>query len=223
MERHFDSELRDLKQKLLQMADTAQAMIGLAVRGFVERDGSYEKRVDEMEGAVNRLENEIEEDVIKCLALRQPAAGDLRFLTATLKITGDLERVADQACNMSGTVSFLLKEPPLKTTVEISKMAELAQNMLRRSIEAFVKHDAALARTVCEEDDAVDAFKDRYFRDLLELMKKDPGGIERAMDLILLARNLERVADHATNIAEDVIFIEQGRNIKHHSEDQPSA
>lgn len=219
MERFFDSELRDLKQKLLQMADTAQAMIGLAVKGFVERDGSYEKRVDEMEAQVNRLDNEIEDEVIKCLALRQPAAGDLRFLTATLKITVDLERVADQACNLAGTVAFLLKEPPLKANIEIPKMAELAQNMLRRSIEAFVRHDAALAKSVCEEDDAVDAFKDRHFRDLQALMKKDPASIERALDLILMARNLERVADHATNIAEDVIFIEQGRNIKHHSEE----
>lgn len=169
MERHFDAELKEVKQKLLQMADTAQAMIGLAMRGLVERDSTYESRVSEMEAVVNRLDVEIEEDVIRCLALRQPTAGDLRLLTAAMKITVDLERVADQACNISGTVAYLLKEPPLKASVEIAKMAEMAQNMLRRSIEAFVRHDAALAQSVCREDDAVDAWKDEQFHALLEI------------------------------------------------------
>ncbi len=216
MERHFDEELNSLKQKLLMMGDLAQEMIGLSVKALVERKESYTQEVFDLEEKVNRAEIEIENVTLRLLALHQPAAGDLRLLTAVLKINNDLERVADQAVNISEIAIRLLKEPQLKPLIDIPQMASIAQKMVRQSLEAFVHHDPVLAKTVCESDDAVDSLNDQVFRELLTYMMQDPKTVTRAVDLILVARNLERVADHATNISEDVIFIEQGKNIKHH-------
>lgn len=216
MERHFDEELKNLKQKLLHMADVAQEMTGLAIKALVERKESFAQQVFSLEDEVNRIEIEIEDGVLKLLALHQPAAGDLRFLTAVLKINNDLERVADQTVNIAEISLRLLKEPPLKPLIDIPQMAKCAQTMIKRSIEALVGHDAALAKKVCESDDEVDRINDQVFRELLTYMMEDQKSITRAVDLILVARNLERIADHATNISEDVIFIEQGKNIKHH-------
>ena len=216
MERHFDDELKELRQKLLQMADTAQEMIGLAIKALVERKKELTDRVFLLEESVNHTEVEIEEEVLRLLALRQPIARDLRLLTAILKINNDLERVADQAVNISETVLFLLKEPPLKPLIDIPQMAQFAQKMIKNSIEAFVREDAKLAQQVCGDDDEVDRLNDQLFRELLTYMIQDPKNITRALDLILISRNLERIADHATNVAEDVIFIVEGKNIKHH-------
>ncbi len=216
MERHFDEELRLLKQKLLQMADTAQSMIGICVQSLVERKESLAQEVFKLEDSVNHMEIEIEEEVLRLLALRQPAARDLRLLTAILKINNDLERVADQSVNIAERALDLLKYPPLKPLIDIPKMAMLAQRMIKGSIEAFVQHDPALAKHVCEDDDEVDRLNDQVFRELLTYMMEDPKSITRAVDLILVSRNIERIADHATNIGEDVIFIEEGKNIKHH-------
>ena len=222
MERHFDEELKDLRQKLLQMADTAQEMIGLAVRALVERRKELTERVFSLEENVNHMEIEIEEEVLRLLALRQPIAGDLRLLTAILKINNDLERVADQAVNISETVMDLLKEPALKPLIDIPQMASIAQKMIKNSLEAFVHENPAQAQQVCREDDEVDRLNDQVFRELLTYMMEDPKSITRAVDLILVSRNLERIADHATNISEDVIFIVEGKNIKHHlQEDEP--
>ncbi len=221
MERHFDEELKDLRKKLLQMADTAQEMIGLAVKALVERKKELTEKVFSLEDAVNHLEIEIEEEVLRLLALRQPIAGDLRLLTAILKINNDLERVADQAVNISETVLFLLKEPPLKPLIDIPQMAVLAQQMIRNSLEAFVREDAALAHQVCKDDDEVDRLNTQVFRELLTFMMENPKSITRAVDLILVSRNLERIGDHATNISEDVIFIVEGKNIKHHLQENP--
>ena len=221
MERHFDEELKDLRKKLLQMADTAQEMIGLAVKALVERKKELTEKVFSLEDAVNHLEIEIEEEVLRLLALRQPIAGDLRLLTAILKINNDLERVADQAVNISETVLFLLKEPPLKPLIDIPQMAVLAQQMIRNSLEAFVREDAALAHQVCNDDDEVDRLNTQVFRELLTFMMENPKSITRAVDLILVSRNLERIGDHATNISEDVIFIVEGKNIKHHLQENP--
>ena len=221
MERHFDEELKDLRKKLLQMADTAQEMIGLAVKALVERKKELTEKVFSLEDAVNHLEIEIEEEVLRLLALRQPIAGDLRLLTAILKINNDLERVADQAVNISETVLFLLKEPPLKPLIDIPQMAVLAQQMIRNSLEAFVREDAALAHQVCKDDDEVDRLNTQVFRELLTYMMENPKSITRAVDLILVSRNLERIGDHATNISEDVIFIVEGKNIKHHLQENP--
>lgn len=220
MERHFDEELKELKQKLLHMGDTAQSMIGLAIQAMVERKNSYAKEVFDLEDHVNRLEVEIEDEVLKLMALRQPAAKDLRLLSAVLKINNDLERVADHAVNIAEISEFLLKEPQLKPLIDIPKMAALAQKMIKDSLDAFVNHDTASAKNVCEHDDQVDKLNDQIFRELLTYMMQDGKSINRAVDLILVSRNIERIADHATNIAEDVIFIEEGKNIKHHLQEE---
>lgn len=220
MERHFDEELKNLKQKLLHMADTAQEMVGLSVKALAERKEPLAQQVFQLEETVNHIEIEIEEEVLKLLALRQPAAGDLRLLTAILKINNDLERIADQAVNISELAVELLKQPPLKPLIDIPHMANLAQRMIKNSLDAFVQQDPALAKQVCLDDDDVDRINDQVFRELLTYMMQDPKSINRAVDLILVSRNLERVADHATNISEDVIFIVEGKNIKHHIQDE---
>ena len=220
MERHFDEELKSLKQTLLHMADVTQSMIGLAVRALSERKETLAQEVFRHEDEVNHLEIEIEDAVLKLLALRQPAAGDLRLLTAILKINNDLERIADQSVNISEIAVDLLKQPPLKPLIDIPHMANLAQRMIKNSLEAFVNQDPVLAQQVCVDDDAVDTLNDQVFRELLTYMMEDPKSITRAVDLILVSRNIERIADHATNISEDVIFIVQGKNIKHHIQEE---
>ena len=220
MERHFDEELKNVKQKMLQMADEAQEMIGLAMKSLVERKEEHVKQLFKMEEDVNRREIEVEDSVLKLLALHQPAGSDLRFLTAILKINNDLECVADQACNIGEISLRLLKEPLLKPLIDLPHMAKLAQAMIKQSLDALVRHDATLAEKVCQSDDEVDRLNEQIFRELLTYMMEDPKSIKRAVDLILVSRNLERVADHATNISEDVIFIEQGKNIKHHLQDE---
>jgi phosphate transport system protein len=215
MERHFDDELIELKQKLLKMADTAQQMIRLSIEALVQRKGALTDEVFSLENDVNRMEIEIEEEALRLLALRQPIAGDLRLLTAMLKINNDLERIADQAYNIAEIALNLLKEPPLKPLIDIPRMATIAQNMVKNSIHAFVHHDPELAQQVCASDDEVDLINDQIFRELLTYMMEDPRSITRAVELILVSRNLERVADHATNIGEEVVFIEEGKNIKH--------
>jgi phosphate transport system protein len=203
------------------MADSVQDMIASAIRSLVEREETFAERALEIEKDVNSLEVEIEEEVLRLLATRQPAAGDLRLLVALLKINSNLERVADQACNISETVRFLLREPSLKVPlVDIPTMAGLVQKMVKNSIHAFVHHDPELARKVCEDDDQVDWINDQIFRILLTHMIENPKVITRAVDHILVSRNLERIADHATNISEEVIFIEQGKLIKHHLEEK---
>ena len=219
MERHFDEELKNLKQRLLHMGDLAQEMIGLSIKALVDRNEGYAKEVFNIEQRVNHLEVEIEEEILRLFAIRQPAAKDLRLLTAMLKINNDLERVADQAVNVAETAQFLLKEPLLKPLIDIPHMAMLAQRMIKNSLAAFVNHDPVLAQEVCQDDDEVDRLKDQLFRELLTFMMENPRSITRAVDLILISRNLERIADHATNISEDVIFIEEGKNIKHHLQD----
>lgn len=220
MDRHFDEELIQLKQKLLSMADHAQEMISLAIKALTERNQAFADQVLEIEKKVNHMEVEIEEEVLRLLAVRQPAARDLRLLTAILKINNDLERVADQACNIAETAVFILKEPPLKPLIDIPNMAVLSQKMIKQSIQAFVNHDTDLANAVCQHDDEVDRLNDQIFRELLTYMMENPKSITRAVDLILVSRNLERIADHATNIGEEVIFIEQGKNIKHHIQEE---
>ncbi len=216
MERHFDEELILLKQQLLLMADTGQSMICQAVDALVKRDADLPQSVFALEEKVNRMEIDIEEEVLRLLAVRQPAARDLRLLTAILKINNDLERIADQAVNIAEIANYLLQEAPLKPLIDIPHMAMLTQRMIKNSIDAFVHHDAELAQRVCAQDDEIDRINDQVFRELLTYMMEDPRCITRAVDLILVSRNLERIADHATNIGEEVVFIEEGKNIKHH-------
>ena len=221
MDIHFDEELKLLKKKLLNMADHAQEMINLSVESLRQRDIVLANEVFKVEENVNRIEVEIEEEVLRLLARRQPAAKDLRLLIALLKINTDLERVADQACNISNAVTYLLQEPPISVPlVDIPNMARLSQKMVRGSIDAFVNHDVALAKEICAHDDEVDWINSQTFRVLLTYMMENPKAITRCVDLLLISRNLERIADHATNISEEVIFIEEGKNVKHHLQDE---
>ena len=216
MERHIDVELARLKSELVRMAGLAEAAIGQAVKALVGRDAELAQQVIISDDAVNLLEVEIDELCLRTMALYQPEARDLRLLAMSLKINNDLERMGDQAVNIAERTLELLKEPLLKPLIDIPRMAELAQRMVKDSLDAFVRQDATLARAVCRQDDEVDRFDDQIFRELLTYMMQDPRAITRAVSLILVSRHLERIADHATNIAEDVIYLVEGKNIKHH-------
>ena len=216
MERHLDAELRHLKEELLRMASLAEGAIGLAVKALVSRDAELARQVIASDRDINMAEIEIDELCLKLLALHHPEAADLRFITMAFKINNDLERMGDLAVNIAERTLDLLKEPLLKPLIDIPRMAELAQGMVKDSLDAFVRRDSELARNVCRRDDQVDQLNDQLFRELLTYMIQDPKSIERAVGLILVGRHLERVADHATNIAEDVIFMIEGKNIKHH-------
>jgi phosphate transport system protein len=201
------------------MASLAEAAVGKAVKSLVVRNRALAEAVMETENAINQLEIAVDERCLRILALHQPEAGDLRFIAMSLKINSDLERIGDQAVNIAECVVELLKEAPLKPLIDIPRMAELAQRMLKDSLDAFVRRDAALARDVCRRDDEVDDLEDQVFRELLTYMISDTQAVRRAINLLLVSRHIERVADHATNIAEGVIYMVQGKTIKHHAED----
>ncbi|HHT9140253.1 MAG TPA: phosphate signaling complex protein PhoU [Candidatus Tripitaka californicus] len=215
MERIFDKELNALKERLLYMGSMAQGMIRVAIKGLVERDESILEEVFKNEEEVNHLQIEIDDMAMKLLALRQPMAVDLRFIAASIKINSELERIADQAVNVCQNTQVLLKYPLLKPLIDIPRMAEIAQKMLNDSLEAFVNRDPDQAQVTLGEDDKLDGLKDQIFRELLTYMISDPTTVQRALCLILISRNLERMGDHATNICEDVIYMVQGRDIRH--------
>jgi phosphate transport system protein len=215
MARHFHEELDGLKQTLLAMGALVEDQIRLTMRALVDRDEALAERVIERDREVNAYDVEVDEKCVELLALHQPAAGDLRFLTTAMKIVTDLERIGDQAVNIAQRVRELNVEPQLKPYIDLPRMAELAQGMVKASLDAFVERDTALARRVCGEDEAVDALNHQIFRELLTFMMEDPKTIPRAIRLILIARFLERVADHATNIAEMVIFMVDSKMVRH--------
>ncbi len=217
MERqHFESDLEALKHRLLHMGSLCEAQTSKALVALMERRTELAKTVIEGDAAVNRLQIEIDDRCLKMLALQQPIATDLRLITSAMKMGADLERIGDQAVNIAETALRLLETPPLKPVIDIAEMAEIAQKMTRDALDAFVRRDASLAREVLHRDDKVDQLKDRVFRVLLTHMMADPGTIERALGLILISRNIERIADHATNIAEDVIFLVEAKDVRHH-------
>ena len=216
MNRHIDLELTKVKDELVRMAGLAEAAIGQAVKALVGRDAELAQKVIASDDAINLLEVEIDELCLRTMALYQPEARDLRLLAMSLKINNDLERMGDQAVNIAERTLELLKEPLLKPLIDIPRMAETAQRMVKDSLDAFVRQDTALARAVCRRDDEVDRYDDQIFRELLTYMMQDPRAIARAVSLILVSRHIERIADHATNIAEDVIYLVEGKNIKHH-------
>lgn len=218
-ERPFDEELKVLKEKLLEMASRAEEQIATAIRGLKDREEGLACRVLEREEAINLLDIEIDEMCMRLLALRQPMATDLRFITSAMKISSDIERIGDLAVNIAERTIDLLKSPQLKPLIDIPRMAQMAQDMVRDALNAFINRDDQLARDVCERDDLVDELNNQVFRELLTYMMQDPGTISRAVDLILVGRHLERIADHATNIGEDVIYMVRGRTIKHHIEE----
>jgi phosphate transport system protein len=164
------------------------------------------------------IQVELDDTCLKLLALQQPIATDLRFITAAMKINSELERMGDQAINMAETGQDLLKQPPLKPLIDIPRMSEIVKGMVRDSLDAFVRKDVDLARNILLRDDDVDALKNQIFRELLTYMIADTNNITRAMDLVLIARNLEKIGDHATNIAEDIIFMVLGKDVRHHIE-----
>ena len=220
MERHFDQELQGLKDALLAMGGRAEAVIQKSVEALKRRDPRLAEEVIADDAAIDRLEIEIDEGCVSLLALRQPMAVDLRFITGVLKISNDLERVGDHAVNIAGSAQRLAVEPALKPLVDIPRMADLAAGMLREALDAFVRRDAAAARRVVERDDEVDNLNRQLFRELISFMIEDARTITRAMELVLVARNLERVADLATNVAEEVVFIAEARIIKHHADER---
>ncbi len=219
MTKYFDTELDVLKQTLLRMAGKAEAMIHKSVQALVQRDNSLADEIPHIEDEVNRLQLEIDDRAFKLLALRQPMAHDLRLIIAAMKISGDLERIADQAVNIQENTKVLLQFPLLKPLIDIPKMADIATEMLRDSLDAFVESDAAKARNVVTRDDEVDGLKNQVFRELLTYMISDPRTIQVGLQLILVARHLERIADHATNIAEDVVYLVEAKDIRHHAEE----
>jgi len=220
MERHFDEELKELKNRLLYAAGLAETMISDSVKALTERRGVIIDAVNKKEDELNLLEIEIDDRAIKMMALHQPAAVDLRFLVSELKINTEIERMGDMAINICDAARELLKQPPLKPLIDIPRMAQITGQMIKDSLDAFVRQDAELAKSVCKRDDEVDDLKDQIFRELLTYMMSDPNTIERAMDLILVSRHLERIADHTTNIGEEVIFMVQGKDIRHHIEEK---
>jgi phosphate transport system protein len=222
MKRHFEEVEEELKQRLLHMGGLAEEMIHLAMQALVERNEAPLKRLNENESQVNQLHIEIDDRCLKLIALHQPAAADLRFIMAAIKINSDLERIADQAVNVSENTGFLLKQPPLKRKLlDIPRMADLAKGMLKDSLDAFVNRNVDLARAVVARDDEEDQLKSSAFHELMTLMQSDGSTIQRALCLILISRNLERIADHATNVAEDVIFMVQGKDIRHPADQHP--
>jgi phosphate transport system protein len=219
MERHhFEAELQALRNQLLTMGGLVEERVHRAVHALVHRDDADAQRIIATDNEINDLQMAIDTLCLKLLATQTPLAVDLRLITSAMKINADLERVGDQAVNIAESVLVLIPQPPLKPLIDIPRMATIAEKMIRDALDAFVKKDADLARDVLRRDDEVDELKDQVFRELLTYMMADPGTIQRALSLILISRNLERIADHATNIAEDVIFIAEAKDVRHHAE-----
>jgi phosphate transport system protein len=215
MKKHYPEQLAELRELVLRMGGLVEQMTRRVVQSLVERNLGILVEVREMESKVNQLHVEIDEACLELIALRQPAAVDLRFITAAMKIIVDMERIGDQAINIVERAESLLAVPPLKPLIDIPRMADIAQEMLKASLDAYVNGDAELAYGTILKDDEVDQLKDQVFRELLTFMMSDPTTIPRAMDLILVSRHLERIADHATNICEDVIFMVKGKDVRH--------
>jgi len=215
--RHFEEDLELLKKRLLEMGGLAEEQVRLVIQGLVERTPSVLDQVLTGDEPINTLQIEIDNRCFTLLALHQPMAVDLRTIMAATKISVDLERVGDLAVNIAEAAKRSILHPPVKRLIDIPRMATLAQQMLRDSLDAFVRRDTALAQHVLDEDDKLDALKDQIFRELLTFMLQDPATIEPSLDLILISRHLERIGDHATNVAEDVIFMVSARDVRHHA------
>ena len=214
--RHFHEQLQELLQKIVIMGTITESMIQLAIGGLVKRTEAASNEIFAKEDEVNRLQVQVDDMAVKLTALQQPMAQDVRFLFMASRIGGELERIADQAINITQNSRHALEAPaPSKSLVELPIMAQIAQKMVRDSLTAMINRDVNLAGVVLEEETKVDAFRNQIFKTLLEWMKQDPTSIERSLSLILIARNLERIGDHATNIAEEIIYWIQGRDVRH--------
>jgi len=215
MKRHYSEQLAGLRELVLRMGGLVEQMTRRVIQALVERNVHLLAEVRSMETQVNLLHIEIDEACLELIALRQPAAADLRFIAAAMKIIVDMERIGDQAINIVERAESLLAVPLLKPLIDIPRMADITQEMLKASLDAYVNGDDELAYQTILKDDEVDQLKDQVFRELLTFMMSDPTTIPRAMDLILVSRHLERIADHATNICEDVIFMVKGKDVRH--------
>jgi len=218
MQRHFDEKIQELLEKLMVMGTLAESMIQAALRTLIERDETLCDEVHRKEMEVNELQIEVDDRAVKLTALQQPVGTDVRFLFMASRIASELERIGDQAVNICQNSHHVLEAPPLKPIVDLPMMGDIAERMVRDSLESLVNKDCSLANHVLEEEKKVDAFRDQIFRILLTHMMADPGTIQRALGLILISRNLERVGDHATNIAEEVIYLVEGREVRHRHE-----
>ena len=214
--RHFHEQLDDLFQRLVLMGSLAESMIRTAVRSLMEQNESLAAEVYKQETEVNTLQVEVDDKCVRLTALQQPVAQDARFLFMASRIGGELERIADQAINICQNTHYVLDGPPVKPLVDLTIMCQVVQKMVRDSVTAMMNRDAATAECVLEEEDKVDAFRDQVFRVLLTHMMGDPRTIGQGLSLILIGRNLERIGDHATNIAEDVIFMVSAQDVRHH-------
>jgi phosphate transport system protein len=217
--RHFQQELDALKQQLLAMGGLAEERVREAVRALTEREAEALNTILAGDEPINALHIDLDARCVRLLALRQPMAADLRVIVAAVKINTDLERVGDLAVNIAEAGLRCLRHPPVKPLIDLPRMGEIAQRMLRDALDAFVRRDVPLAEAVLAEDDRLDALKTQIFRELLTYMLQDPRTIEPALDLILISRHLERIGDHATNIAEDVIFMVSARDVRHQGTD----
>jgi len=223
--RHFHEQLAELKQRLLEMSQRAEELVDLAVDSLQDGDGAKAQMVIATDPELDTMEVDVEQRAIALLALQQPMAKDLRFIIGAIKISSDLERVGDHAVNIAQATLQMISNPGnnIPPTPEIEDMAIRARRMLGQSLDAFIRADGALGRAVCAADDDVDALHDSVFRVLLTHMMEDPTTISGALQQLLVSRNLERVADLATNIGEDAVYLAEGKQIKHHFEDRQAA
>jgi phosphate transport system protein len=215
MERHFEKELEEIKERLVWMGSLAERAVHQSVQAVLDSQPDLAQRVLEEENAINEMQIEIDERITKMLALQQLTAGDLRFMLGGARINQDLERIGDQAVNIAQSAQRILRHPRVKPYVDLPRMSEIAEEMVRDSLNAVVHKDVELAKKVLDRDDVVDSLRNQVFRELLTYMMENSAVVFPAFELILVAKNLERIADHATNIAEDVIYIVAGRDVRH--------
>ena len=215
MHRHFDDELKSLKDKILRMGGLAEEQVRGSLRALIERDSDLARKIIQNDRQVNSLDVEVDEDSLRLLALQQPTARDLRFITTAMKISTELERISDLAENICERAIELNEEPQLKPYIDIPRMANWSLRMVKEALDAFVTGDATLARKVCTDDDFVDDLTHQLFRELLSFMLENPQTITRAIRITFIAKYLERIADHATNVAELVVYMVEGKIIRH--------
>jgi phosphate transport system protein len=215
VERHFEHDIEELKERLLWMGSLAERAVHQAIHAVLDSDEKLAQDVLNEENAINELQIEIDERVVQLLALQQLMAADLRFVLAAARINNDLERIGDQAVNIAQSAERIIRHPRVKPYVDLPRMSELAEGMVRDSLNAVVQRDVELARSVLLRDDQVDALRDQIFRELLSYMMGDSAVVFPAFELVLVAKNIERIGDHATNIAEDVIYMVAGHDVRH--------
>jgi len=223
MERHFERDLEELKERLLWMGNLAERSVHQGVHAVLEADEKLALAVLTEENVINELQIEIDDRVVQLLALQQLMAADLRFVLAIARINNDLERIGDQAVNIAQSAQRIVRHPRVKPYVDLPRMGELAEKMMRDSLDSLVRRDVDLARSVLSRDDQVDQLRDQIFRELLSYMMGDSSVVFPAFELILVAKNLERIADHATNVAEDVIYMVAGSDVRHSAADRHPA